>query len=327
MKALVLKKPGAPDTLILQEHSLPSPGPDEVRVKVMAVGLNPVDYKTAEWGWQSWLWPHILGLDVAGSIEAVGSEVNSWKPGDRVFYHGDLSKPGGYAEFAVAPAHILAKIPSEMKFENAAAIPCAGFTAWQILSRKIPVKPDQTLLVHGGAGGVGGFAVQMGRYLGLKVLTTCSAANFLAVKKLGADHLIDYTSEDVSALVNEITNGRGVDIVINTIDSDSATQDLKRVAFGGHLACVAGFPDFSKIEPFTRAISIHESALGGAHLSGDRTAQADLARMGKELIELVREEKLSPMLTKVISLEEIPQALISLSQRHVRGKIVARPDF
>jgi len=112
MKALVLKKPGAPDTLILQEHSLPSPGPDEVRVKVMAVGLNPVDYKTAEWGWQSWLWPHILGLDVAGSIEAVGSEVNSWKPGDRVFYHGDLSKPGGYAEFAVAPAHILAKIPS-----------------------------------------------------------------------------------------------------------------------------------------------------------------------------------------------------------------------
>ena len=118
-----------------------------------------------------------------------------------------------------------------------------------------------------------------------------------------------------------------VDIVINTIDSDSATQDLKRVAFGGHLACVAGFPDFSKIEPFTRAISIHESALGGAHLSGDRTAQADLARMGKELIELVREEKLSPMLTKVISLEEIPQALISLSQRHVRGKIVARPDF
>ena len=327
MKALVLKKPGAPDTLILQEHSLPSPGPDEVRVKVMAVGLNPVDYKTAEWGWQSWLWPHILGLDVAGSIEAVGSEVNSWKPGDRVFYHGDLSKPGGYAEFAVAPAHILAKIPSEVRFENAAAIPCAGFTAWQILSRKIPVKPDQTLLVHGGAGGVGGFAVQMGRYLGLKVLTTCSAANFSAVKKLGADHLIDYTSEDVSTLVNEITNGRGVDIVINTIDSDSATQDLKRVAFGGHLACVAGFPDFSKIEPFTRAISIHESALGGAHLSGDRTAQADLARMGKELIELVREEKLSPMLTKVISLEKIPQALISLSQRHVRGKIVARPDF
>jgi len=327
MKALVLKKPGAPDTLILQEHSLPSPGPDEVRVKVMAVGLNPVDYKTAEWGWQSWLWPHILGLDVAGSIEAVGSEVKSWKPGDRVFYHGDLSKPGGYAEFAVAPAHILAKIPSEVRFENAAAIPCAGFTAWQILSRKIPVKPDQTLLVHGGAGGVGGFAVQMGRYLGLKVLTTCSAANFSAVKKLGADHLIDYTSEDVSALVNEITNGRGVDIVINTIDSDSATQDLKRVAFGGHLACVAGFPDFSKIEPFTRAISIHESALGGAHLSGDRTAKADLARMGKELIELVREEKLSPMLTKVISLEEIPKALISLSQRHVRGKIVARPDF
>jgi NADPH:quinone reductase-like Zn-dependent oxidoreductase len=326
MKALVLERPGAPDTLKLQEHPRPSPGLNEVCVKVIAVGLNPVDYKTAEWGWKTWRWPHILGLDVAGTIDTVGSEITSWKPGDRVFYHGDLSKPGGFAEYAVAPVHILAKIPLEVSFESAAAIPCAGFTAWQILSRKIPVKPDQTLLVHGGAGGVGGFAVQMGRYLGLNVLTTCSSANFKVVKKLGVDHPIDYTSEDVNARVDDITNGRGVDIVINTIDSDSATQDLKRVAFGGHLACVAGFPDFSKIEPFTRAISIHESALGGAHLSGDRTAQADLAKMGKEVIELVREEKLSPMLTKVISLEEIPQALISLSQRHVRGKIVARPD-
>ena len=327
MKALVLDRPGKPSTLRMADVAVPEPGDGEVRVRVRAVSLNPVDYKTAEWGWQTWRWPHILGLDVAGTIETVGSEVTSWKPGDRVFYHGDLSKPGGYAEFAVAPAHILAKIPAEVSFESAAAIPCAGFTAWQILSRKIPVKPEQTLLVHGGAGGVGGFAVQMGCYLNLNVLTTCSAANFQVVKKLGADHPIDYRSEDVSARVNEITNGRGVDIVINTIDSDSATQDLKRVAFGGHLACVAGFPDFSKIEPFTRAISIHESALGGAHLSGDRTAQVDLARMGKELIELVREEKLSPMLTEVISLEEIPQALIRLSQRHVRGKIVARPDL
>jgi NADPH:quinone reductase-like Zn-dependent oxidoreductase len=143
----------------------------------------------------------------------------SWKPGDRVFYHGDLSKPGGYAEFAIAPAHIITRIPDNVTFEETAAIPCAGYTAWQILSRKIPVRQGQALLVHGGAGGVGGFAIQLGRIQNLKIITTCSAANFSAVKDLGALHPIDYRSEDVTARVMEITNGRGVDIVINTIDS------------------------------------------------------------------------------------------------------------
>jgi NADPH:quinone reductase-like Zn-dependent oxidoreductase len=324
MKALVLEKPGSPGSLKIAERPLPDPAPDQVRVKVMAVGLNPVDYKTAEWGWPSWRWPHILGLDVAGIIDGTGTNVTSWKPGDRVFYHGDLSKPGGYAEFAITPAHVITRIPGNVTFEDAAAIPCAGYTAWQILSRKIPIRQGQALLVHGGAGGVGGFAIQLGRVLNLMIITTCSAANFSAVKKLGAAQAIDYRSEDVTARVMEITNGRGVDIAINTIDSESATEDIKRLAFGGHIACVAGLPDFHQIEPFTRAISIHESALGGAHLSGDSVAQADLAEMGKELIELVRDRKITSMLSKSISLEEIPKALSDLSQRHVRGKIVAR---
>ena len=326
MKALILEKPGSPDHLKIADQPVPEPAPDEIRVKVMAVGLNPVDYKTAEWGHPSWQWPHILGLDVAGTVDVVGSGVTSWRPGDRVFYHGDLSKPGGYAEFTIAPAHIISRIPENVTFEDAAAIPCAGYTAWQILSRKIPVRQGQTLLVHGGAGGVGGFAVQMGRLLDLKVITTCSGVNFLAVKDLGADHSIDYRCEDVTVRIMEITNGRGVDIAINTIDSDSATEDMNRLAFGGHLACVAGLPDFNRIEPFMRAISIHESALGGAHLSEDRVAQSDLAEMGKELIKLVQDGKISSMLSKLVSLEEIPQALADLSRRHVRGKIVARLD-
>ncbi len=326
MKALILEKPGSPDGLKIADQPLPEPAPGEIRVNVKAVGLNPVDYKTAERGHPSWLWPHILGLDVAGTVDVVGSGVTNWRHGDRVFYHGDLSKPGGYAEFAIAPAHIIARIPDNVAFENAAAIPCAGYTAWQILSRKIPVRQGQTLLVHGGAGGVGGFAVQMGRLLDLKVITTCSGVNFLAVKDLGADHSIDYRSEDVTVRIMEITNGRGVDIAINTIDSDSATEDMNRLAFGGHLACVAGLPDFNRIEPFTRAISIHESALGGAHLSEDRIAQSDLAEMGKELMKFVQDGKIISMLSKLVSLEEIPQALADLSRRHVRGKIVARLD-
>lgn len=144
------------------------------------------------------------------------------------------------------------------------------------------------------------------------------------MKFLGADHPIDYRNEDVTARVNEITDGRGADIIINTIDSESTTQDLQRLAYGGHLACVAGQPDFGQIKPFTRAVSIHESALGASHLFGDRSAQADLAKMGKELMQLVQTEKLFSMLSKVISLDEVPQALTELSERHVTGKIVAR---
>ena len=114
MKALIIERAGAPDTLKISEQPLPVPAPHEVRVRVMAIGLNPADYQTAEWGFPSWKWPHILGLDVAGTIDAVGNDITTWKTGDRVFYHGDLSQRGGYAEFAVAPAHILAELPEDL---------------------------------------------------------------------------------------------------------------------------------------------------------------------------------------------------------------------
>jgi NADPH:quinone reductase-like Zn-dependent oxidoreductase len=323
MKALVLDKPGKPDTLRIADIHLPAPGPGEVCIKVKAVGLNPVDYKVAESGVPGWEYPFVPGLDVAGTVETCGEDVQGWNMGDEVFYHGNLAKPGGYAEYAVAPAHILARKPAEVSFAEAAAIPCAGMTAYQILSRKIPVKPEHKILIHAAAGGVGGFAVQIARELGLEIIGTCSKRNFDHVQKLGAHHLIDYNTEDVTQKVLHITNGRGVDIAINTVDPETATQDMERIAFGGHLACVVGLPDFSVIEPFTKALSIHESALGGAHLSGDRKSQEDLATMANELISSVQNGKISPMLKETIPLEEIPEALTRLAERHVTGKIVA----
>lgn len=324
MKALVLDKPGRPDTLRIADVPVPEPGHGEVRVKVKAIGLNPVDYQVAESGWPAWRYPFILGLDVAGVIDFTGDGITDWKTGDAVFYHGNLSKPGGYAEFAIAPAHILSFKPETISFADAAAIPCAGFTPYQILSRKIPVRSGDMILIHGGAGGVGGFGVQIAQTMDLKVISTSSEENFDYVKSLGAHHVVDYRNQDVDRRIMEITGGRGVDISINTIDSSSATEDLSRLSFGGHLACVAGLPDFSKIEPFRRAISIHESALGGAHLSGDRKAQEDLAAMGNEMIGMIKKGILSSMLTETIPLESIPDALTRLSQRHVRGKIVAQ---
>lgn len=323
MKALILERLGPPESLKLADHPTPAPQPYEVLVKVAAVGLNPVDYKTAQRGWPTWQWPHILGLDVAGVVESVGQKVTQWKPGDRIFYHGDLSKPGGFAEFTKAPEHIITKIPDDVSFKDAAAIPCAGYTAWQILSRRIPVKPGSTVLVHGGAGGVGGFAVQVARHLKTRVLTTCSKENFDHVKNLGADHAIDYKNEDVHSRVMAVTDNQGADVIINTIDEASATRDLMLLAHGGHLACVVGLPNLDGLEPFTKAVSIHEIALGSAHLSGNRKAQTDLAVMGGELIAMVREGSLSTLLTETIALTDVPQALSRLSRRHVKGKIVA----
>lgn len=324
MKALVLDQPGSAETLRVAEIPDPQPGSDEVRVRVRAVGLNPVDYKLAESGFPSWEYPFILGLDVAGVVDAVGDAVTDWKVGDAVYYHGNLAKPGGYAEYAIAPAIALAPLPDGVSFPEAAALPCAGFTAYQALYRKLHVQPHQTILIHAGAGGVGSFAVQLASLTGLQVISTCSPHNFDCVRQLGATHVLDYCSEDIPSRVREITNGRGVDAIVDAVSSESATIGLEMLAFNGGMACIAGLPDFTKFQPFTKAPSIHEVALGGAHLSRDRNAIEDLARMGRELGTLVSEQKVKPMLEEVISLEAIPDALVRIKGRHVRGKIVAQ---
>lgn len=324
MKALVIDKPGTPETLYIAEVAPPEPGEDEVRVKVRAVGLNPVDYKMAKVGFRTWQYPFIPGLDAAGVIDAVGANVTEWQVGDAVYYHGDLSKPGTFAELAIAKAHAIAPLPNNLSFTEAAGLPCAGFTAYQVLHRKLHVQPDQTILIQGGGGAVGGFSVQLAALTGLQVISTCALRDFEWVRKLGAAEVIDYESEDVAARVREITEGRGVDAIVDTVGSNTATAGLDMLAFGGGIACVAALPDYSKLQSFGKAISVHDVALGGAYLSGDLKAQRDLARIGKELGALASTGKIDPMLGEVIKLEEIPQALQRLSQGKVRGKIVAQ---
>ncbi|HLO03931.1 MAG TPA: zinc-binding dehydrogenase [Symbiobacteriaceae bacterium] len=324
MKALVLDRPGTPDTLRIADLPRPTPGPGEVLVRVHAAGLNPVDYKMAEAGHVKWAYPFILGLDVAGTVVELGEGVTEWQPGDAVYYHGDLSRPGGFAEWAVVAAHVVAPIPAGLSFAQAAALPCAGFTAYQALYRKLHIEPGQSVLVTGGAGGVGGFAVQLAAHTGCSVIATCSTQNLEYVRSLGATHVVDYTKEDVVERVRALTDGRGVDAAVDTVSRASATEvaDLL-LAYNGGIACVAGSVDFTVARPFRQAASVHGVMLGGAHLSGDRLAQEDLARMGREFGALVASGRIDPMLHKVIRLEEIPEALVQLSGRHVRGKIVA----
>jgi NADPH:quinone reductase-like Zn-dependent oxidoreductase len=324
MKALVLDKPGTPESLYPSDVEKPQPKAGEVRVKVNAVGLNPYDYKLAASGFPGWRYPVILGLDVAGVVDAVGKDVEDWQVGDPVYFFGDVSRPaGGFSQYAVITAKTLAWLPDGLTHTEAAALPCAGFTAYQALHRKLRVQAGKTILIIGGAGGVGGFAVQLAKLAGLRTIATCSRHNTKFVQDLGANNVIDYQVENVQKRVSDITKERGVDYIIDTVGPESATEALKMLAFGGGIACIAGLPDITTLEPFKTAISVHEVALAAAYVCGDDAALEDLARIGMEFGALASKKQIRPMVEEVVTFEDIPEALVRLSMRHVRGKIVA----
>lgn len=323
MKAFVLDRPGAPESLRLADMPLPEPGRGELRVKVAAVALNPVDYKSAARGHADWKFPFILGLDVAGIVDAAG-EGAAFKKGERVYYHGDLRKNGGYAEFAAVDANAVARIPDNVDFVQAAALPTAGFTAWQAMRDKAPLRSGQTVLIHGGSGGVGGFAIQLAQQMGLRIFTTASPKNADKVRALGADEVIDYAG-DVAGEVKRLTDGRGVDAVLDTVSSASATASFRLLAYGGHLMCITGLPDFSVWTPFEKAVSVHELALGAAHASGDAVAVKNLGRIAAELAALVSSKKIDPLVGEVAEFRDLPAALGRLQRREVAsGKVVVK---
>ncbi|CAL9675064.1 Phthiocerol synthesis polyketide synthase type I PpsC (plasmid) [Streptomyces sp. enrichment culture] len=322
MTALVLDRPGTPGTLRLTDVPVPEPGVGQVRVRVAACGLNPIDYQVAAGGHPKWSWPHILGVDVAGTVDAVGEGVNDVRPGQRVVFHGDLRDNGGFAEYTLADATVLTTVPDTLAMASAAALPCAGITAYQAVVQRLRVTADDTVLITGGAGGVGGFAVQLAAAAGARVITTTSSGNADHVRELGADEVIDYRSQDVPARVRALTDGRGVDAVVDTVSARSATANLSLLVHGGGLASVAGRPDLTAVAPFATAPSVHEIALGAAYSHGDERARARLSTTLADLLTLVVDGRLDPMVARTVTLDEVPSALADLSDRHVRGKLV-----
>ncbi|MCC6613203.1 MAG: zinc-binding dehydrogenase [Anaerolineae bacterium] len=323
MKALVIDHPGSACDWRLSDLPEPQPLPGEVLVRVHAVGLNPADYKIAEWGNPAWKYPHVMGLDVAGTIAAIGEGVSGWQIGDAVYYHGDFTRRGGFAEYATIPAHTIAPMPKTLSFAEAASVPCSGFAAYQGLFHKLTLKPGSNVLIEGGAGGVGSYAIQLAAHARTRVLTTTSARNRDYVRSLGAHDVIDYQAEDVAARVMALTGGRGVDVILNAVSQATTTADLELLAFGGHLVCVDSLPDLSKVRPFAKALSIHEIALGVAYLSGDRRAQEELAQIGRELGALLDAGSVRSALSRIIGLADVPDAFDEMAGRHVRGKMVA----
>jgi NADPH:quinone reductase len=324
MKALLLEDKGKVFEMKVGTVEKPVPGKGEILVQIKATALNPVDYKTGNGGNPNWTYPHILGLDSAGIVEEVGTDVTNVKVGDRVVYHGDLTKKGGFAEYGVTTAHTVSLIPEGISFEDAAALPTAGYTAYQALFHKMHASRGQTILVHAGAGGVGGFAIQLAQNAGLTVFTTASSANYEYVKGLGAVYAIDYREEDFVEKVMGITNGLGVNLVLDTVGRDNADKSLKALAFNGQIAFIAGPPNVNDAISFAHPLSFHQVALGSVHQSNNIDQQLKLAEMGDHMLSLLQEGKISALVEKIISLEEVPEALADLSTRRVKGKIVAK---
>lgn len=323
MRALVLENGGSIDGFVEKEIAIPKIKGDELLIKVHAVALNPSDYQTAEFLNGDNL-NIVLGLDIAGEVVEVGEKVRKFKKGDRVFYIREINNTnGGFAEYAVSPERFACKVPDNLSDIEAAALPGAGFTAYHIMFQRFHLHDGKTILIHGGAGGVGSYAIQLAKLHQLKVLVTCLGRDKEYVHKLGADVAIDFQNEDVYMKINEETHNQGVDYIISTIGPEGATKDLDIMTFGAEIAVTAGLPNFEKWNFYDKGITVHEIALGNYLTYPNEKIQEVPAAIAKQLSQLVSGEKISIPKITVITLEEIPFWLKKMKMGEVVGKVVA----
>lgn len=331
MRACYIERYGGAEQLRVGDRPQPVPAADEVRVRVLAAGLNPVDYKTRAGVVKILLpyrLPQILGNELCGIVESVGSDVRGFRVGDRVAARVAKLDAGAFAEYAAIPASLLAHVPAAISDTDAAAVPLAGLTAWQCLHEVLRVQPGQRVLIHAGAGGVGHIAVQLAKQMGAVVATTASKSRFDFLRSLGADELIDYRHERFEACIAP------VDAVLDTQGGDILMRSIAHTRPGGAVVTIGGLPtpevadEFGKpvwIKWLFALISRRERAL--AKRRGVRFRywfmRADGAQVADLLGRIERGElRLS---TQVIDgIEQFPQAFAALESGHTLGKLVVR---
>ena len=320
MKAIVYTKYGSPDVLRLEEIQKPTPGDNEVLVGAYATSIVFADLAFVKGKpflvrllGSGLLKPKfkILGVDIAGRVEAVGRNVKQFHPGDEVY--GDLSGygRGAYAEYVCAPEKALAPKPANCSFEEAAAAPESAVVALQGLRDKGQIQPGQKVLVNGASGGIGTFAVQIAKSFGAEVTGVCSTRNLDMVRSIGADHVIDYTQEDFTK------NGQRYDLILATAGYRSLF-DYKRALSPKGIHVVTGGTMAQIFQPMLLGpwITITESKKM-VNLSV-RPNQEDLVLV-KELIEA---GKVKPVIDRCYALSEIAEALQYYDEGHARGKVV-----
>ncbi|ANN77848.1 zinc-dependent alcohol dehydrogenase family protein [Bordetella flabilis] len=314
MKALRLKSFGGPEAFELGDVPKPVPDTGQVLVRVHATSINPLDYQVRRGDYSDLVQlPAITGHDISGVIEAVGPGVTTFSPGDEVWYTPQIfGGPGSYAEYHVAAEGIIGKKPPSLSHLEAASLTLVGGTAWEALVVRAALKVGESILVHGGAGGVGHVAIQLAKAMGARVFTTVREANFDFARSLGADVVIDYGNEDYVDAVMRETGGRGVDVVFDTIGGNTLTRSPDVLAQLGRVVTIV---DIAQPQNVVQAWGKNASY----HFVFTRQNRGKL----DELSALVERGQLRPHVGAVYSLADIPlaHALLETPNNGVRGKI------
>jgi NADPH:quinone reductase-like Zn-dependent oxidoreductase len=314
MRALVIDRTGGPDELHLAEVPVPNRVSDELLVRVVAAGVNPIDAKTRAGRGVSRAierFPAVLGADFAGVVETVPYSAHPLQPGDRVYGMGRVPRLGGsYAEVVAVSSLSVTRMPASLDFAHAAAVPTAALTAWGAIVDTARVHDGQRVLIHAGAGGVGHFAVQFASYFGAVVTATCSAHNSDFVQELGAQRVIDYTSERFE----EIATGQDVVIdLIGNAHDDTGTRSLDALRPGGLIVTVptGSWPTMAE-----------EAGARGMRSTGYSVAPD--ARTLSVITRLIDDGALRVHVDRELPLAEGAEAHRLIEDGHVRGKVVLR---
>lgn len=306
MKAVCIRAPGGVEVLKYEDAPRPEPKAEEVLIRVMAAGVNPVDAKIREgaFGKGALEKPQILGFDVSGVVEKTGAKITNFKKGDPVYAYLNLRRGGGYAEYTVATQSEATAKPKSITHEQAAAVPLAALTAWQALVETGKLSEGQTVLVQGGSGGVGSFAIQIAKARGARVIATASTANQDFLKQLGVDQPIDYTQTKFEDVVKD------VDLVLDAVGPETLARSYGVVKKGGMIVSILGPPD--------------ETELRKREIQGKSILVRPNADQLAEVTKLIEEKKIKPHVSKVFSLAEAAKAHEAIETRHTRGKIVLK---
>jgi len=307
MKAVVIHEYGGPEVLKYEDVPQPEPKQDQLRIHVIAAGVNPVDGMIRSGMFDKEgrrAFPVILGGDISGVVEKVGSNITKFKFGDPVFAYVSLDNSGGYAQYAVVTEREAAPKPKSLTYVEAAAVPIVALTAWQALIDTAKLKAGQTVLIHGGSGGVGSFAIQIAKAHGAKVIATASTANQELLKQLGADVAIDYTKQNFENVAKD------VDVVLDSIGKDTLARSYGVVKKGGIIVSLVARPDPAELE---------KHGIRGEALSVDPNSD-ELS----EICKLIDEKKINVIVSQTFPLSEARKAQEQVATGHTRGKIVLK---
>ncbi|MFW9973981.1 MAG: NAD(P)-dependent alcohol dehydrogenase [Candidatus Thorarchaeota archaeon] len=319
MKAIVITKYGGPEVLQYKDVEKPSPTADQVLVKVKAASLNASDSEIMRGSWASRLGGplrtqhKILGTDIAGIVEMVGSNVTKFQPGDEV--HGDLLYSNGYgafAEYVCALEKVLAPKPASMTFEQAATYPESGIIALQSLRGKREIQAGQSVLINGAGGGMGSFGIQIAKYYGAEVTGVDSAIKLEMMKSIGADYVLNYEETDYTR------TGKRYDMILDTVARRSLLSYRRALNPNGMYIMVGG----SRSALFQAIILGPIVSRIGSKRYGINPIDRDPMEDYEFLAELFETGKVVPVIDKVYPLSEVPEALRYLEEGLARGKVV-----